>query len=171
MKFALKFLFENYNSSNRFWEALELIRKLVMTAGVSLFVGHYKIGINVTIMVAFIFAILHAYRHPIKNKFENTLQLLSLSILPVNLCLAAVLQSSVYSPYIQQKMDDLIIGYTLISLNLLVFVLVCMRLLPKFLAVLWKFLKALCSFCRCKMSSCCNCDSYPTNSDKDLLLN
>ena len=152
MKFALKFLFENYDSSNQFWESLELIRKLILTAGVSMFVGHYKIGINITIIVAFFFVILHAYRHPMKNKFENNLQLLSLSIIPINLCLAAFLKTAINADDVQNKQDNLVIGYILVSLNLLVFLLVCIRLLPKILTIIWGLLKQLYSYCKRKMS-------------------
>eukprot|EP00794_Sanderia_malayensis_P020582 gene20582-22608_t len=128
LQFALKFLYENYDSSNRYWEALEMLRKLIMTAGVTLFIGYYKTGISVTIIVAGFFAVLHAFRRPVRDGLENMLQLLSLSIIPINLCIGAILKSCNGKRFEPHNNDNAIIGYILIALNLFVLVFVIVRL-------------------------------------------
>eukprot|EP00794_Sanderia_malayensis_P000626 gene626-1291_t len=127
LQFALKFLYENYDSSNRYWEPLEMIRKLIMTAGVTLFIGYYKTGIGVTIIIAGFFAILHSFRRPVKDRFENIIQLLSLCIIPVNLCIGAILSSN-NSDNSSPAKNNAVIGYILVALNLVIVVVVVARL-------------------------------------------
>ena len=83
--FALKFAYENYNASCWYWEALEMARKLIMTVGFAALIQHTRVGLGCLITVAWFFAILHALRSPIKDTFENFLQLLSLCIIPLNM--------------------------------------------------------------------------------------
>eukprot|EP00794_Sanderia_malayensis_P009160 gene9160-10133_t len=129
---ALRFLHENYDKDNKYWEPLEMLRKLIMTAGVTFFAGYYKIGIGSIIILAGFFAILHAYRKPIEDGFENKLQLLSLSVIPINLCLATILKSSSIAGQgdgrLHPEEDNAAIGYVMVVLNISVFVLVLIRL-------------------------------------------
>ena len=94
LKSALRFTYENYKAEFWYWEVIEMVRKLTMTIGAALFLHHTKIGLSTLIIVGIAFAILHAIKKPIKDNFENLLQMLSLWIIPVNLSAGAVVQSS-----------------------------------------------------------------------------
>ena len=85
--FALKFLHENYKPSCWYWEVIEMYRKLLLTSVLTIFASESKIILAVAIMLSSFFTILHAYAKPIKNSFENLLQLISLSVIPLNLCI------------------------------------------------------------------------------------
>ena len=90
---AFKFLYENYKSSCWYWEVIEMIRKLLLTAVLPVLASESKIALAVTIILSSLFAILHAYLKPIKDGFENFLQLISLSVIPVNLCIGYMLET------------------------------------------------------------------------------
>ena len=92
---ALRFTYENYEDDWWFWEIIEMIRKLLLTVGTVLFLQHTKVGLSSAIVLAMSFAVLHARAKPIKDKFENFVQLLSLFIVSINLCIGAVIQSDV----------------------------------------------------------------------------
>ena len=64
---ALKFAYENYTKSCWYWETIEMIRKLVMTVGIVLFLQHTKIGLGGIITIAMTFTILQAMKNPIKD--------------------------------------------------------------------------------------------------------
>ena len=108
-----------------------MIRKLIMTIGIVLFLQHTKIGLGGIIVVAMVFTILHAAKNPIKNKFEGFLQLLSLSIIPINLAIGTVLHSKAIgdNDIIEEHQDSLALGLFLVVLNSLLIVLVILRLL------------------------------------------
>ena len=95
LKSALRFTYENYKAEFWYWEVTEMVRKLIMTTGSALFLYHTKIGLSTLIIVGIAFAILHAVKKPIKDNFENSLQMLSLWIIPINLSTGAVIQSSI----------------------------------------------------------------------------
>ena len=95
LKCALRFTYENYKAKFWYWEVVEMARKLIMTTGAALFLYHTKIGLSTMIIVGIAFAILHAIKKPIKDNFENLLQMLSLWIIPINLSAGAVIQSSI----------------------------------------------------------------------------
>lgn len=133
---ALKFAYENYNESCWFWEGIELIRKLVMTVGVTIFLNHTKIGLASVIILAMAFAILHAVKKPIKDRFENFVQLLSLLMVPMNLCVGAVLRSRVNEDpeYSDGSSDSMALGIFLVSINSMIPLL----LIGRFLKVMLK---------------------------------
>ena len=95
LKCALRFTYENYKAKFWYWEVVEMARKLIMTTGAALFLYHTKIGLSTMIIVGITFAILHAIKKPMKDNFENMLQMLSLWIIPINLSAGAVIQSSI----------------------------------------------------------------------------
>lgn len=140
LQFAIKFLYENYNVENRYWEALEMLRKIIMTAGVTLFIGYYKMGIGITIAVTGGFAVAHAYRRPMQNKFENMVQLCSLSIIPINLCLGVVLKWNPSNGEGEMDGDEnWKLGIFLVSLNAVVFLLIACRILKDLAQVMMRF--------------------------------
>ena len=108
-----------------------MIRKLIMTIGLVLFLQHTKIGLGGITVVAMVFTILHAAKNPIKNKFEGFLQLLSLSIIPINLAIGAVLHSKAVGDdeIIEEQQDSWALGLFLVGLNSLLIVLVSLRFL------------------------------------------
>eukprot|EP00794_Sanderia_malayensis_P019871 gene19871-21813_t len=157
LQFAMKFLYENYTTCNRYWEPLEMLRKLFMTVGVTLLVGfgYYKIVLGLTIAIACLFAILHAKNHPMRNSFENNVQLLSLYIAVINICIGVILRSSVYKQYHQMSDDNMAVGVLFMVLNLIVFVVIFIRLAPIFYKVLKIIFKAVIGHCRkCTTFSC-----------------
>ena len=123
-----------------------MIRKLIMTIGIVLFLQHTKIGLGGIIVVAMVFTILHAAKNPIKNKFEGFLQLLSLSIIPINLAIGAVLHSKAIgdNDIIEEHQDSWALGLFLVALNSLLIALVILRLLLAILRKVYplKYLKA-----------------------------
>lgn len=123
---ALKFVYENYTQSSWYWETIEMIRKLIMTVGIALFLQHTKIGLGGIITIAMTFTILQALKNPIKDKFENFLQLLSVSIIPINLSIGAVLQANEIADadLIEKGKDTLALGLLLVFINSLLIVLV-----------------------------------------------
>ena len=95
LKCSLRFTYENYKAKFWYWEVIEMARKLITTTSAALFLYHTKIGLSTMIIVGIAFAILHAIKKPMKDNFENLLQMLSLWIIPINLSAGAVIQSSI----------------------------------------------------------------------------
>ena len=128
---ALRFAYENYEASCWYWEVLEMVRKLLLTVGIVFFLEHTKVGLGGIIVIAMVFTVLHAANKPIKDKFENFAQLLSLSIIPVNLAIGAVLQSHEIGDkgIIEESKDSWALGVLLVVLNSLVAFLIVCRLL------------------------------------------
>ena len=124
---ALKFSYENYHTHCWYWEVIEIVRKLVMTTSAVLFLGHTKIGLSCTIIISMMFTILHAVIKPLKSNFENAVQLLSLTLVPLNLAIAAVFQSQdKHNQSIIDKERDLFaLGILLVAMNsiLLIFLI------------------------------------------------
>ena len=128
---ALKFSYENYHTRYWYWEVIEMIRKLIMTTGVVLFLQHTKIGLSCTIIVSMLFAVLHAIVRPLKSNFENVTQLLSLTLVPLNLAIGAVLQSQdKQNPnIINKEVDSFSLGILLVAMNSILISLMSARIL------------------------------------------
>ena len=126
---ALKFAYENYNRSCWYWEVIEMVRKLIMTVGITLFLQHRKVGLVGIIIIAILFTTLQAIKNPIKDPFENSLQLLSLSIVPIKVSVGTVLQSKQVgdNEIIDARKDSWALGMTLVALNSLLVTLVIGR--------------------------------------------
>ena len=121
---ALKFAYENYHQRCWFWEVIEMIRKFVMTVGVALLFSQTKLGLSSAIVLAVLFALLHAAKKPMKDKFENFVQLVSLLTVPINLSVGAVLQTDLSddSRYFSDVSESWLLGIFLMFLNsLLIF--------------------------------------------------
>ena len=119
MTSALRFTYENYNSRYWYWEVTEMMRKLLMTICVVAFVGHNKIGLTCTIIVAMVFVILHAIHKPFKSNYESAAQLLSLILIPMNLVFGAMLQSrnKTHPDLINNEMDTYSLSVFLVVMN------------------------------------------------------
>ena len=174
VKFALKFAYENYRDDCWYWEVSEMFRKLIMGVGILFFLRHTKVGLGGMIVIATFFAVLHAAKSPIKDRFENFLQMLSLSIIPINLAIAAILQSksSEDEAVLAEKDDSWALGIMLVILNSLVFALVALRLLR---AIRRKLSSAKTagqplSCCKRFLLCCCGCVKFtPINSGVDVI--
>ena len=129
---SLKFAYENYNRNCWYWEVLEMIRKFIMTVGVFVVINETKLGLSVIVILAIGFALIHALRKPIKDDFENAVQLLSLLIVPLNLTLGTVLQSNIAEHYGNiniEHSESWSLGIILVIMNLLVIILIVGRFL------------------------------------------
>ena len=129
IQFAMRFAYENYNRKCWYWEVVEMIRKLLLTVGIVFFLNHTKIGLAGIITIATIFTMAQAAMNPIRDKFENFLQLLSLTIVPINLSIGAIIHSKGIqdADIIDEKQDSIGMGVILIFLNSLLIALVSFR--------------------------------------------
>ena len=129
IQFALRFAFENYEPSCWYWEVVEMIRKLLMTVGVVFFLQNTKVGLSGIIIIATVFTMAQAAMNPIRDKFENFLQLLSLIIVPINLSIGAIIHSKgIHDEDIISKTEDAwALGVLLVILNSLLIVLIAFR--------------------------------------------
>ena len=126
MTSALKFTYENYQSCYWYREVIEMIRKLLMTICVVLFVGHTKIGLTCTIIVAMIFTVLHAVHKPFKSNYEGGAQFLSLILILLNLAFGAVLrlQEKQYPSVISKEHDYVYLSSFILVMNSSLFFIV-----------------------------------------------
>ena len=126
---ALKFTYENYKEKYWFWEVMEMVRKLMMTTCAGLFLYQTKIGLSGVITLGMVFAVLHAVHKPMKDGFENFLQILSLFIVPINLSVGAVIQSRSAQSNKSIKIDSepWKLGLFLIVINSLIMILILAR--------------------------------------------
>ena len=140
-KYGIKFTYENYKESCWFWEVLEMIRKLIMNIGVILYLRNTKIGLSGMIIIAMAFALLHAIKKPLKDTFQNFVQLLSLLIIPINLSMAAILQSDAtqHADIIARGMDSRMTGIVLVSMNSLLIFLIGVRFIKEIVKKIMKF--------------------------------
>ena len=131
MTSAFRFTYENYHSRYWYWEVIEMIRKLLMTVGVVLFVARTKIGLTCTVIVAMFFTILHAVVKPFKSQFEGGVQFLSLILVPLSLAFGAVVQSQErHRPkIITKETDSFLLGFYFVTINSLPLVLILARIL------------------------------------------
>ena len=103
-----------------------MVRKLIMTVGIVLFLQHTKVGLGGIITIAMTFTVIQAMKNPIRDRFENFLQLLSVTIIPINLSIGAVLQAKEIgdADIIDDRKDSWALGLLLVCLNSLLIVMV-----------------------------------------------
>ena len=73
--FAMKFFYENYKPCYWYWEVIEMYRKLLLTSVLPILTSESRIFLGLSIMISNFFAFLLAHTKPIKDGFENNLQL------------------------------------------------------------------------------------------------
>ena len=83
---ALRLFYGNYNPERWYWEVTEMVRKLIISIASALVLHNIKIGLFGLIILSILFAVAHARMWPMKDKFDNLMQLLALVIVSVNLC-------------------------------------------------------------------------------------
>ena len=128
MTSALNFAYENYKVRWWYWEVVEMLRKLIMTTGVVLFLKHTKIGLACTIVLAVLFAVLQAIVKPLKGTFENIAQLSSLIFVSLNLSIGAAIQSKeTDSSIVNRRTDSFALGILLVTINAMPVFLVTLR--------------------------------------------
>ena len=128
-QFALKFCHENYQPSYWYWEVTEMLRKLLFISILPVLSPFSNIFLGLSIIIAGIFALLHAYKRPIQDYFENWLQMVSLSVIPANLCIGYILDTITTQSYnlFDKKVEKLGISVILIVLNSAVVVIVMLQ--------------------------------------------
>ena len=151
-QFALKFGYENYQPTCWYWEITEMVRKLLFISILPLLSPFSNIFLGVSIIVAGFFALLHAHKKPIKNFFEHWLQMVSLSVIPANLCIAYILDTmaSQHFSIFDEREEKLGIGVILILLNstvILIVTLSCIRGLIRKVTQLWRQHQCSCKGC------------------------
>ena len=118
-QFALKFCHENYKPACWYWEITEILRRLLFISIMPFLAPFSSIFLGLTIIFAGFFALLHAYKKPMQNYFEHWLQLLSLSVIPANLCIVYVMDTI---PKVKLR-----IGIILVVLNSSLILIVMLR--------------------------------------------
>ena len=92
MAFAILFLHENYSTGCWYWESIEMARKVIFSAGV-IFVGsESRTQVGIAAMVTAGFAMLHGRFRPIRDRFEDYLQMMSLLVTSFNLSIGVLLK-------------------------------------------------------------------------------
>ena len=126
--FALKMTYGNYKTSCWYWEFIEMIRKLVMVVASSFLLENVKIGLYSNILLSVVFVVLHARKWPMKDSFDNYMQLLALVSVTLNLCYSVTRSSSIGdADMIDSEKDAFGLGIMLVTLNSLLVLLVVGR--------------------------------------------
>ena len=126
--FALKMTYGNYKTSCWYWEFIEMIRKLVMVIASSFLLQNVKIGLYSNILLSIVFVVLHARKWPMKDSFENYMQLLALVSVTVNLCYSVTKARNIGdSDVVDNERDAFGLGIMLVCLNSVVVILIAGR--------------------------------------------
>ena len=119
---GMKFIFENYSEDAWYWELVEMTRKIVLTSGVVLIGRESRAYVGLASLISGLYAALFAFRKPVKDVFENRLQLASLLVTFANLAMGAILKipketvPSDVDPYV----DTLLVNILVVAANCLV---------------------------------------------------
>ncbi|XP_032222508.1 uncharacterized protein LOC5521529 [Nematostella vectensis] len=126
---GLKFVYENYSSRCWYWEIVEMIRKLVLTSGLSLIGSEGRTYVGMAAMASGFYAVAHAQARPIPDNFEHLLQLASLVATFFNLSVGMLLRiPKVMTNYtIENDKDSVGVTVILIFANIMVTGLVVAR--------------------------------------------
>ncbi|XP_031566728.1 uncharacterized protein LOC116301752 isoform X2 [Actinia tenebrosa] len=133
-KAGLSLFYENYKPSCWYWEAVEMIRKLVLISGLTLFGKQSRTQIGLGAIISALFAILYVYLRPIANEFENFLQTVALMAIFLNLGIGVMLKISddEMSPSVNKRNDKVGVSVLLILINTAVVAIVivaCLKIL------------------------------------------
>ena len=122
----MSFLYENYKDDAWYWELVEVVRKLILTCGIILIGRESRAYVGLASICSGLFAIFYAFRKPIRDEFEDKLQLTSLLVIFLNLGIGVILKipkESVPSD-VDQYVDSLLVNILVVGANVLVIVLV-----------------------------------------------
>ena len=123
---GMSFLYENYKDDAWYWELVEVVRKLILTCGIILIGRESRAYVGLASICSGLFAIFYAFRKPIRDEFEDKLQLTSLLVIFLNLGIGVILKipkESVPSD-VDQYVDSLLVNILVVGANVLVIVLV-----------------------------------------------
>lgn len=123
---GMSFLYENYKDDAWYWELVEVVRKLILTCGIILIGRESRAYVGLASICSGLFAIVYAFRKPIRDEFEDKLQLTSLLVIFLNLGIGVILKipkESVPSD-VDQYVDSLLVNILVVGANVLVIVLV-----------------------------------------------
>lgn len=123
---GMSFLYENYKDDAWYWELVEVVRKLILTCGIILIDRESRAYVGLASICSGLFAIVYAFRKPIRDEFEDKLQLTSLLVIFLNLGIGVILKipkESVPSD-VDQYVDSLLVNILVVGANVLVIVLV-----------------------------------------------
>ena len=167
--FALKMTYGNYKTSCWYWEFIEMIRKLAMVIASSFLLQNVKIGLYSNILLSIVFVVLHAKKWPMKDSFDNYMQLLALVSVTVNLCYSVTKASNIGDADIMDNERDVFgLGIMLVCLNSVVVILIAGRFVKEIAA---KLIERNCVGC---CSLCCSfqCCDFQRSGDQsqELLL-
>lgn len=153
---ALKMTYGNYKESCWYWEFLEMIRKLLINITSSFLLQNVKIGLYGNILLSIIFALLHARKWPMKDSFDNYMQLLALVSVTLNLCYSVTKTSSIGDADIIESNEDVFgLGLMLVILNSLLFVLIVGRFVKEIVLKIIIKMKSFGCSC-CTYEHCCS---------------
>ena len=167
--FALKMTYGNYKTSCWYWEFVEMIRKLLMVIASSFLLQNVKIGLYSNIILSIVFVVLHVRKWPMKDSFDNYMQLLALVSVTVNLCYSVTKASNIGDANIINTDKDVFgLGLMLVCLNSLVVILIVGRFVKEVaVKLIQRYCIGSCSLC-CSLQ-CCNVQCIG-RQDNELLL-
>ncbi|XP_072014416.1 uncharacterized protein [Amphiura filiformis] len=87
----VQFFCENYKREYWYWDVVELCRKVLQTSLIVLFGSEDPLTLGATVAVSMVFITSHAYFKPMKDSFEQILQMTSLVAIFLNLLCAEIL--------------------------------------------------------------------------------
>ena len=153
--FAIKMTYGNYKTSCWYWEFIEMIRKLVMVVASSFLLDNVKIGLYSNILLSIVFVVLHARKWPMKDPFDNYMQLLALVSVTVNLCYSVTRTSSIAdADIIDSKKDVFGLGIMLVTLNSLLVILIIGRFVKEVVLKLAQKCNLRCCLLCCQSHGC-----------------
>lgn len=85
----LHFLSENYKGQFWFWEIVKLGRKVTQTLLITLYGWENRMTVLLTTFMSVLFLLLHATYRPMKSSYEQSLQMFSLTVIFLNVVVAA----------------------------------------------------------------------------------
>ena len=130
--FALRMTYGNYKTSCWYWEFIEMVRKLAMVVASSFLLQNFKIGLYSNILLSIVFVGLHVRKWPMKDSFDNYMQLLALVSVTVNLCYSVTKASNIGDvDIIENDKDAFGLGLMLVCLNSLVVILIVGRVVKE----------------------------------------
>lgn len=120
----LNFLCENYKSQFWYWEIVELSRKVTQTVLITLLGWEDKLTVLFTIGTSVLFLTMHARFWPMKDLFDQRLQMFSLTAIFINVVVAAMQVPEYYEGTI---------NIILVLLNIVVIVILAAEALFSFI--------------------------------------
>ena len=122
----MSFLYENYNEDAWYWELVEVTRKLVLTCGIILIGRESRAYVGLASICSGLYAVAFAFRKPVRDPFEDKLQLTSLLVIFLNLGIGVILKipKESVSSDVDQYVDSLLVNILVIGANILVILLV-----------------------------------------------